>query len=420
MTDVAARTSCDVLIVGGGPVGAALGALLLGDKGPRALRVMLLERDLPRGLHAAEAPAPDEPRELRVSALSRASERVLDAAGAWPAIRAGRMGPYERMHVWPEQAEPRGAGALTFDAAELAEPNLGYVVENRRVQRAALQAFVAAGGTLLTGELQGIEFGARGVLLATSAGAVAARLVVGADGARSGVRSLAGLPADRQDYGQRAIVANVQPQQPHERTALQRFLGAGTLALLPLDDGQCSIVWSLPNATANAMLACDAAQFNAALTEASAGVLGQLELRSERLAFPLQRLGATSYARERCVLVGDAAHVVHPLAGQGVNLGLLDAAALAQCLAAATAEGEDPGALRVLRRYERWRKSENELMSTAMDLFNRYLAFGRGPASRLAQRGLGWVDRSALLRRFFVERALGLSGDLPEAARRRA
>jgi 2-octaprenylphenol hydroxylase len=424
MTTATAAAPYDVVIIGGGPVGGTLGALLLRAASQRPLRVLLLERDLPRETGDGDKPMPSSephdlqaPRELRVSALSRASERVLGAAGAWEAIRAGRISPYERMHVWPEQAEPRGPGSLRFDAAELSEPNLGYIIENRRVQRAALQAFTATGGVLRSGELQGIEFGARHVTLATTGGAIAARLVVGADGARSVVRGLAGLPADRQDYGQRAIVANVQPVQPHEHTAWQRFLGDGTLALLPLDNGQCSIVWSLPNAEAAARLACDPAQFSAALTDASANVLGELVLQGERLAFPLQRLDATSYARERCVLVGDAAHVVHPLAGQGVNLGLLDAAALAQCLAEASAEHEDPGALRVLRRYERWRKSENEMMATAMDAFNRFLAFGRDPVSRLAQRGLGWVDRSSMLRRFFVERALGVAGDLPDVAR---
>ena len=148
------------------------------------------------------------------------------------------------------------------------------------------------------------------------------------------------------------------------------------MALLPLANGQSSLVWSLPRDRAEALLAAETAAFNAELTAASAGVLGTLSLASERRSFPLRRVSAPHYVRERCALVGDAAHIVHPLAGQGVNLGLLDAAALVQQLDQASREREDPGALRVLRRYERWRKSDNEVMSLAMDLFNRFLAFG--------------------------------------------
>lgn len=403
----------DVLIVGGGPVGATFGALLL-EAAPRfRARVALLDRDLP------EAPPPAAAaRDLRVVALSRASERILAAAGAWPAIAAtGRAQPYRRMHVWPEQAEPRGPGSLTFDSAAMAEPNLGWIVENRLVQAAALEAFRARGGIGLRGEPRDLAFEAGRVVIATSSGDIDARLVVGADGARSTVRALAGLPAESQDYEQVAIVANVRCERPHEHTAWQRFLGAGTLALLPLAGGECSIVWSQPAAAARPLMEAPAAAFSAALSDASDRVLGALTLSSERLSFALRRIDAGAYAAERCVLMGDAAHVIHPLAGQGVNLGLLDAAALAEALAAAG--GEDPGALRVLRRYERWRRSENELMSAAMDVFNRFLASGRDPAARLARRALGWVETSAALKRLFVDRAMGLAGDLPAAARHR-
>lgn len=394
----------DVLIVGGGPVGATLGALLARD---RPGRVVLLERE--------SAPAVASGPELRVFALSRSSERILASAGVWPALQSMTpvLQPYERMHVWPETVEPRSEGALTFDAAELAEPNLGYIAGYGVLQRAALQAFTDRGGIVRSATVQDLEFERDCVRVRTSSETIAARLVVGADGGRSKVREIAGLGLASQEYGQLGLVANVRSERAHECTAWQRFLGEGTLALLPLADGLSSIVWSLPRARAEALLAAPASQFNAALTEASAGVLGQLELDCTPLAFPLRRLSASSYVRERCALLGDAAHVVHPLAGQGANLGFLDAAALAQCLLAASEEREDPGALRVLRRYERWRKGENEAMSLALDLFNRFLAFGRDPIGSWAARGMGLVGRSPWLRKAFASRALGLSGDLP-------
>jgi 2-octaprenylphenol hydroxylase len=356
-----------------------------------------------------------------VSAVSRASERILTRAGAWPAIRASSPCAYERMHVWPREGAARSAGALSFDAAALHEPDLGHIVENRALQSAAVAAFAAAGGRLIAASVTALSFDAQGVRAALQGDAAVAslraRLVVGADGARSVVRRLAGLEARVEDYLQLGVVARVRPERPHEATAWQRFLGDGTLALLPLASGECSIVWSLPQAEARRLLAVAPAQFEQELTAASDGVLGALALTSERVAPPLQRLLAPQYAVERVALIGDAAHVVHPLAGQGVNLGLLDAAALAEVLAAALAEGEDPGALRVLRRYERWRKGENEAMSLAFDAFNALLSTGQGRLATLARRSLGWVERSELAKRFFLERALGTAGDLPAAAR---
>lgn len=416
----AGESAFDVAIVGGGPVGAAQGALLLRAGLCRPGRVLLLERDIP-SREWPIAPARD-PADLRVFAISRASERILQHAGVWSLLEAQPrvLAPYERMHVWPASAEPRGAGSLRFDAAELAEANLGHIVGNGALQRAALAAFEAAGGVLQQESLQSLNFLNDAVELVTGTQTVTARLVIGADGARSVVRRMSGLGIESQDYGQLAIVANLACECAHENTAWQRFLGEGTLALLPLASGECSLVWSLPRARAESLLAMSVDEFNHAVTEASDQVLGALQLASERRSFPLRRVNAERYTRERCALIGDAAHIIHPLAGQGVNLGLLDAATLAEVIEWAIGRGESPGAELALRRYERWRKSENELMSLAMDSINRYLAFGGGVVGDIATRALGLIGRNATLRRPFALRALGLEGELPRFARRRA
>ena len=416
MGTAAAGEPLDVLIVGGGPVGASAAALLqvAVKDARRPLRVAVLELNRPA------TASPDAPLDSRVSALSRASERILTAIGAWPLIPRSRMQPYERMRVWHESVQPRSADVLEFDAAYAGEPNLGYIVENRLVQTAALAAFESGGGRVIPGELLRLRVHDHHVELETSAGTLACRLVVGADGARSSVRESIGLSVETSSYRQTAIVANVRSELPHERTAWQRFLRTGTIALLPLADGCSSIVWSADDSAAAPLLAMPQGAFEQELLRQSDGVLGALKLRTERLSFPLHKLTAQRFTAHRCALIGDAAHVVHPLAGQGVNLGLLDAAALCELICAALGMREDPGAQSVLRRYERWRKSEIEPIALAIDGFNRYLAHGVGPLSRIAQRGLALVNRTDEVKRFFITRALGLDGELPRVARQGA
>jgi 2-octaprenylphenol hydroxylase len=427
----------DVLVVGGGPVGACMGALLARGAGRGAatpLRVGVLEPNRP------QMPALDAPIDPRVVAVSRSSERILQAAGAWERVgmaaqagsaasmqtamqtsdsaRVPRLSPYGRMRIWHESVAPSSPSVLVFDAADVGEPNLGYIVENRVLQAALLDAFADAGGVIESAQLVSLQVGADSVSVETSTGKLSARLVIGADGAQSSVRHAVGLTADASDYRQTAIVATVATERSHEKTAWQRFMRDGTLALLPLGDGTSSIVWSADNDVASVLLEASPNDFAAELDRASDGALGVTRLVSERASFPLRRLAAHHYAAQRIALIGDAAHVVHPLAGQGVNLGLLDAAALAQLLLDARREREDPGALRVLRKYERWRKSEVAFMSTAIDGFDRFLAHGRGPLSKLAQRGLGLVNRSQEAKRFFIARALGIGGELPRVAQR--
>ena len=403
----------DVLIVGGGPVGASAAALLQSSTkdARRPLRIAVLELNRP-----AATPS-DTPLDSRVSALSRASEHILTAIGAWSLIPPSRMQPYERMRVWHESVQPRSPDVLEFDAAYAGEPNLGYIVENRLIQTAALTAFESDGGKVIAGELSRLRVHDHHVELETSAGTFACNLIVGADGARSSVRESIGLSVETSSYRQTAIVANVRTELPHERTAWQRFLRTGTLAFLPLADGCSSVVWSADDSAAAPLLAMSPIAFEEELLRQSDTVLGAITLRTERLSFPLHKLTAQRFTAHRCALIGDAAHVVHPLAGQGVNLGLLDAAALCELIVAAVRVREDPGAQRVLRRYERWRKSEIEPIALAIDGFNRHLAHGAGPLSRIAQRGLALVNRTDEVKRFFITRALGLDGELPKVAR---
>ena len=401
----------DVVVVGGGPVGACLATLLARGAGAVGLKVALIE---PR---APAPPAPTVPLEARVVAISRASEHILNHAGAWPGIQGPRLCAYERMRVWHERVSPTASEVLVFDAADVGEPNLGYIAENRLVQAALLEAFTAAGGHLERAGFIRLAIREDAVDVGTAGGTLTARLVVGADGAQSAVRAAAGLGSASSGYRQTAIVATVATARPHQSTAWQRFMVDGTLALLPLADGTSSIVWSADDELAARLLALGDTEFAAELDRASDLALGATRLASERLSFALRRLAAPRYVASRVALVGDAAHVVHPLAGQGVNLGLMDAAALAQLLLDARSRREDPGALAVLRAYERWRKSEVALMGAAIDAFDRLLAHGTGPLARLAQRGLGLVNRSQELRRLFIYRALGLAGELPRAAR---
>ena len=408
----AVKAQFEVAVVGAGPIGLATAVLLAREAIIPGARITVLDRRIPASFDAAHPP----PLDLRVFALSRASERILRAAGAWDDV-ARQAAPYERMQVWHADVPPHGGEALVFDAAEAGEPDLGAIVQNNTLQAALASAARRAGIVLEECEVDALEQLPEAVRVRSGTREITARLVVGADGARSRVRELSGLAARRTDYGQIAIVAMVRTDRPHLRTAWQRFLGDGTLAFLPLADGLSSIVWSIPTERARQMLAVTPERFERALFEDSDGVLGAVKLASQRLEFPLWRLEAEHYACPRVALVGDAAHVVHPLAGQGANLGLLDAAALADVIADGVREHEDPGAERLLRRYERWRRSENDIMSGAIDVFDRLLARGSGRLAQLAQRGLPWVGKSTLAKRLFIERALGLAGELPDAAR---
>jgi ubiquinone biosynthesis UbiH/UbiF/VisC/COQ6 family hydroxylase len=310
-----------------------------------------------------------------------------------------------------EGEDPSGQGSIVFDAAEIGEPDLGHIVEDNLLRAVLIEAVGRSGveSTFGSGVDSIQQDGKRVALVTTMGDALEADLVVGADGGDSRVRAAAGIGVLEKDYGQRALVAHVVTGMPHRETAWQRFLPGGPLAFLPLADGRSSIVWTCPEGEAGPLLALGDAEFLDALQRASANVLGRIESCSRRLSFPLAFRHATTYTRPGIVLIGDAAHSVHPLAGQGMNLGLRDAAVLADTLASALAAGHYPGDEFVLRRYARAQKARNLGMQLAFDGLNTL--FGpRVPdfAAPLRRLGMAAVNRAEPAKRLLMRRALGL------------
>jgi 2-octaprenyl-3-methyl-6-methoxy-1,4-benzoquinol hydroxylase/2-octaprenylphenol hydroxylase len=386
----------DVAVVGGGMVGAAA-ALALARAGFSAA---LLEARAPAAWDAnAEV-------DLRVVGLAPSSLALLDDLDVWRSIRDARAGPYTHMHVWDAES----GAAIDFDAASEGRDRLGYIVENSLVQWTLWQALGAAGvRRLCPAEVKGFEAREDRIQLELASGeTLAAGLLVAADGAASPLRRLAGIGTRGRDYAQRAVVAHVATERPHEDTAWQRFLPGGPLALLPLADGRSSVVWSLPEAEARRVLALDDKAFLDELGVASDFRLGRIVATTPRAAFPLKLQLAERYQADRFVLLGDAAHAVHPLAGQGVNLGLRDVAELRDTLVDARAAGRDIGAAHVLRRYARRRRSADTLDALGFDALARIYAW-QSPVL-VAARGAGvrLLDRLAPLKRRLSEHAAGL------------
>jgi 2-octaprenylphenol hydroxylase len=396
--------SCDVVVVGGGMVGCVLACGLARE----GISVIVVERQAP----ATKWPADEI--DLRVSALTRASQRILQNLGAWDEMARLRVSPYRGMSVW----DAGGSGSIRFDAADVGEPDLGHIVENRVTRLALWRQLEALGSArlLVPETVSRLDLAGRTLLLA-SGRRIHAKLIVAAEGASSPLREMAEIPSRGWDYDQHAIVATVRTEVDSGEVARQRFTAAGPLALLPLNDGRSSIVWSTTPGEADRLLALDEADFCDELARASEYVLGRVEWVGPRGAFPLRLRHAERYVREGLALIGDAAHGIHPLAGQGVNLGFLDAAVLRDVVVEAVASGRDPGALAMLRRYERARKGGNLEMLAAMDLFKRLFSNDNRPLSRLRNLGLTLADRSGPLKRLVVRQAMGLSGERPSLAR---
>ncbi len=399
------RLKTEILIVGGGVVGGSM-ALLAALGGVECVLAQ-------RGEPDAAAPAEDP----RVLALTLASQKILRFINIWKRLEGPDLGRFERMRVWTEN----DAGAIGFDSAAVGQPALGHIVRQRALETVLAQSreFVPK-LKVLTGASPATLSDGRGEARLTleDGREVTAKLLIAADGARSRLRQLAGVEYKVRPYGQTAVACVVCAERPHGNVARQRFLERGPLAFLPMaEPRQCAVIWSTTTEQAAALLAMDEAGFRLALRRAFADCLGEIVHSGRRLGFPLQRAQARRYCSDRVALIGDAAHCVHPLAGLGANLGLLDAASLFEVIGAARAKGRDIGSAAVLRKYERWRQGENFLVMMALEGLKNLFEKQAGVWPRFRDFGMRAFDSSPALKRFAIRRAMGLSGDLPAIAR---
>jgi len=386
-------THYDVVIVGGGMVGATL-AVALAEQS--TLNIAIVEAFTPKPITESDKP------DLRVSALTRASENLFKNLTIWQQLNPSRISQFTDMEVWETQAS-----TLHFDSADIGEPLLGYIVENRHIQQACLARCKQLSNISLLCPAKPTSLSEQSLTLENGQ-VLTADLIVGADGARSLLRDWANIDTHGWDYQQTAVVCTVTTENPHQQTAWQRFLPEGPLAFLPLSHpNQCSIVWS--NSTEEAELLCDLdnERFNSALSKAFGDKLGKLVEISERAQFPLKLRHADHYVETGFALVGDAAHTIHPLAGQGVNIGLLDAATLAEVVLEAHEKGRDIGSLHTLNKYQRRRKGDNLAMQMTMDAFKRVFGSELAPIRWARRFGLQTVSQNSFLKNIFMHQASG-------------
>ena len=400
----------DIIIGGGGFIGLTLARALSGAA-PGLFRIAVVD---PAPLERLRKPDNDG----RAMTISAASRRMLEALGVWAAI-ADEAQPVSRIEISDTPLDaPVRLPVLQFETVQNAEP-AAHVIENVVLTR-ALAAAVADSDVMLRASerIVGVETGTSRVSARLGSGEVLdARLLAAADGRRSRLRRMAGIKAITWDYPQTGIVATVEHEDPHEGRAVQPFLPAGPFAMLPMTGKRCSLVWTEAPADAQAMLGLDEDRLNAEITRRFGANLGALRVISPLQTFPLNLSMARDFVRPGVALIGDAAHGLHWLAGQGLNHGLRDVAALTEVLVEAHRSGEDIGALAVLRRYERWRRFDAGMSAAGMDMMNRLFANDSQTLRMVRRLGLGMVDRLAPLKRLFVAEAAGTTGALPRLMR---
>ncbi len=396
----------DIIIVGGGMVGATL-ACALADS---TLKIALFEA------HEMDFNWPQGSHDIRVSAVTHATQHIFENIGAWESMQQDGAAAYTQMHVW----DATGQGEIHFNSVDVGRANLGYIIENRIIQKAVIKRLeeLEQVDLLVPVKLSELQFEDDGVLLTTDSNLhYKASLLVGADGANSWVRQQAGITLHTWAYHQSAVVCSVKTSAANQQACWQQFMPDGPLAFLPLADGQSSIVWSTTEERARLLLMMDDSDFNHELQMAFGSTLGRITVTSVRGAFPLRLRHARQYVKEHLALIGDAAHTIHPLAGQGVNLGLLDAAVLAEEILRAHHRHRKVGAMDNLRRYERRRKGDNIAMLAAMDGFKRLFSNDIGPLKRVRNAGLNLADHMGPVKNRLIKQAMGLVGELPQLAR---
>jgi len=400
--------SYDILIVGGGMVGSTL-ACALAQQQPD-LSIAILEAKQQAPVFTASH------YHHRVSAIALSSQRIFQTLGVWEAIQQQRISPFTHIEVWDAQ----GKGEINFGAEEIAETHLGHIIENNVMQAALMEKCKSYTQIKWIAPIELTDWREEEesiVLFSRDQRSFKAKLAVAADGANSWLRTQSGFICDKKEYQQQALVVEVQTALPHQQRARQVFLETGPLAFLPLaSENRCSIVWSLPHAHAEQMLNLAEQPFKQALTDAFSKRLGDIEKIEQRYTFTLYQQQAKQYVHSRKVLVGDAAHIIHPLAGQGLNMGLLDAVCLAEILKEARQKKGDLASLSHLRRYERWRKADNLTMLTCVDGIKKLFASENKSIQQLRSCGLTFLNQIEWVKNQFTSYAIGNREGLPKMA----